>query len=1106
MPRQILATIAFVTAFAAPAAAQVDPLLFLKRSAPNVLLMVDTGNRMQRDAPSDPANPIATSSYYDPYIYTRSGAIGETTLGVTAANTTGRYRRKYVNMALQSAGNPDKYTVSTISVVTDTNYSPDAAAATLGYAKFEAPTRLSVARAALYQAVVENQAVARFGLYKMRQSNPLVATQGNSGPVVDTDTAQNVNGTTEVSGGKWNVSRPSVTAANGSNGATLSGGAALVKPDDNANATVLAKLAIDARTAGGLLAAGQDDANTIDEPVQYMIDDLKSEALRLSLADVLQNQCRNTVAVLITGGGEGTTASGRDPVGSATSFLTALLGRRIPIIVIAIAPPSADVAQLRSIASGSGGQYFEITKANIDAALRMHAYSSPVPGTVIVPEMVRAINIGIQTAFQDFTDINTKPFWAGPWRGWRGYFGSPVIQSSEFQVTSPIIGTTNLENAMDIDGAALPNTVIYDKANNKIPQRSNIMVTSGFVLPGFDGILRAFRVYKPVTDSTQVSGYKFTADGTRLWIAATPADPAERNLYTATADGTMVAFTSANAATLAPLMNLSVDDAAVVIDAVRSQPLGAVIDSTPAIMNPPSLDPPPDDSYPGFAVANKDRRSMVWVGTNRGILAGLDARTGVEVWGFVPLNLLPKLKTIVDGEPVGRFDYFADGSPKVADVKIDGEWKTYMIVGEGPGGTFYQAFDVTLDGMAERVDPASDSVSSVLSYFSDPSRIRLAWAFPRYSVFDAACSWQAGGCAAVPAPGTSASGVFGSGVYGGLGASATAVEKTVGQTWSDPAVGQVVNNDSSYTVLIGSGFLPYSTQQQANRDGAVAGTTFYLLNAKTGTVFDSRSVGSDGANETVDDCRTLSGGCKQIKNALQSDPVATGPSDSRFITKAYVGDLDGNLWRFDIGLDTASNPKINGNVKLYAAGSDQPIFSSMATVNVGGANQYVFYGTGSDLLPTTDKNTTYHLLGVLDNGSSGSKTMDRPLTKTASGTTVTVDEKVTAFPAVAGDIVFFTTTTFKPSSPCSTPDANLYAFTFIGGAAYDNSGDNAVSNKDTPLVKTIAGQRATAPFIVDQHLAFGTSDGNLELFGDQNDFNNGIGQAGVRILSWRQVR
>jgi hypothetical protein len=40
---------------------------------------------------------------------------------------------------------------------------------------------------------------------------------------------------------------------------------------------------------------------------------------------------------------------------------------------------------------------------------------------------------------------------------------------------------------------------------------------------------------------------------------------------------------------------------------------------------------------------------------------------------------------------------------------------------------------------------------------------------------------------------------------------------------------------------------------------------------------------------------------------------------------------------------------------------------------------------------------------------------------------------------------------------------------------------------------------------VDQHLAFGAGT-KIEMFGDQNDYNNGVGHVGVRILSWRDLR
>ena len=275
------------------------------------------------------------------------------------------------------------------------------------------------------------------------------------------------------------------------------------------------------------------------------------------------------------------------------------------------------------------------------------------------------------------------------------------------------------------------------------------------------------------------------------------------------------------------------------------------------------------------------------------------------------------------------------------------------------------------------------------------------------------------------------------------------------------------------------------------------------LDARTGEVLASRNVGSDGVAETADDC-VVAGDCTRLKNALQADPVATGPADSRFITKAYAGDLDGRIWRFDIGLN-AGAMTMSAPTKLYDSGG-KPLASSMATVNVGGANQYLFQGTGSDLLPTAGASVTHQLAVVLDNGATGATTATVSLEKVDGAG---VDEKVSGFPAVAGDIVFFTTTSFSPATPCTVPSANLYAFTFIGGPAYDTNGDGRLTTRgagaDTPKVKTVSGGRASAPFVADQRLVF-AAGGKVELFGDPQDFNNGVGQAGVRILSWRDVR
>ena len=805
-----------------------------------------------------------------------------------------------------------------------------------------------------------------------------------------------------------------------------------------------------------------------DATIADLLSAARVEANRLMAND---GGCTRAIVILITGGG----------------VAVPTLVSAVPIDVIVIAPDSSttDMAGLSRIASGSGGLFTEIAQPQIDAALASpNLYPSPLVGAVLVPELVAAFNTAAQ----------------------RGLAG-------EAQIGSPVIGTVNLDHAKNINGASLANTVVTDGAGAVIPQRSNVMLTTALVLPGARASLKAFRQYMPIVDASQRSGYRFVADGTPLWLARTPADPATRNLFTAKPDGTIIPFSTADApsgnlAVLAGLMNLSVPDALLVITAVRAAPLGAIVDSTPAIMSPPSLDPPPDEDYPAFAAANSNRRNLIFVGANAGVLECMDARLGVEVWGFVPMNLLPKLKRIRLGQGLTQFQYFVDGSAKIADVKIDGTWRTHLIVGEGAGGAYYQSLDITMAGIATvaHIAPDSDDIASLLAYFADAGRIRFNWAFPRYSSFDpAATVWDGNLDAFVQA--------------GDLKSSASAVEKSVGQTWSDPAVGQIVSGAGPFTVLVGSGFLPFTTQQQANRGGTVAGTTFYAISAKDGTVYDSKDIGSDGQHETVDDCGDrahLNAGekthqakkkklfaCNTIKNALPAGPAAVGSPGSRFISRAYIGDLDGRVWRFDIGLDATTHlPRLTPATRLYDTGRDQPIFGSMATVSAGAA-QYIFFGTGSDRLPSVDATTTYRLIGLLDNGTAtATRTFSQTLAKTSGKQ---ADEKVSASPAAAGDSVFFTTTTVKPANACVAQDANLYAFTFAGGAAYDSTGDNKVDQHDSVLVKTIAGDRATAPVVADQHLILGTAS-KVALFGDPSAFNSGVGQAGVRVLSWREVR
>jgi hypothetical protein len=1045
-----------------PAFAQLDPLLFLKTSAsssaalstsaslqPNIILAVDTSQRMQFDA---------DGAYYDPGTYTRTLLPHELALGLLVTDPSTSYRRKYNSFTYQSAA--DKYRTSRIEATGN---------AAGGYATFYERTRLALTRRSLVRAITDNLVTARFALVKTRQTVPVLPAAGNDSSVLSDDTAQQV--TTEILLSNWKVTRTTVLA---SNSTTASSGLLTSATASGANATILSTLNKDLGTAGALLPAGTDAAGVVDSPVGLLLDDARAHASTLVSADAAAGGCRNTIVVLVVGGGEGT-ISPQNLSAKAATFLN-VGGRRVPIYVVALFPQASEVAALQAIATQSGGQYFEVTKTMVDATTA----GSPVP------ELVRGVNTAVQHAVVPSTTFNTAPSVALPF----GPYG-------EWQVTSPIVGTVNLRGATKLDASdnpvALPDSETYIFNNTaEIPQRSNVLVTSGFTLPGFEGKLRAFRVYKPVADTTKASGYRFTQDGSRLWVSSVPA-AGSRNIFTVLpGSSTMVSFDVSQVNALDDYLGVS--DPSTLIDWVRNQPLGAIVGSTPAFLDPPSLDPPPDTDYPGFREDNQDRRSLIFVGGNDGMLHALDARSGVEVWAFIPFNLLPKLRALRSGQPLDNFNSFVDSSPKISDVKVGGQWRTYLFFGQGPGGTFYNTLDVTLDGIDSVVAEDSSSTSSLLTYFAATDRITWKWSFPRNSMFDPALS-----------------------TYGELSPSASAAEQSIGETWSDPAIGQVASETGPWVMVVGSGHLKYSVQSTFRTGTTRSGTTFYVLDIATGNILGTpRDVGSDGVAETLDNCRTA-GDCRRMKNALQMDPVATGPSDSRFITKVYIGDLDGKIWKFALSL-VSGTVNVSTPTQLYAAGATYPLFSSMATVAVGGTNQYIFVGTGSDLLPTDGVNQAYSLLVILDNGSTGTKTAEI-LLETTDGTGN--DEKVTAFPSVAGDIVFFTTTSYAPTAPCTPYGANLYAFTFIGGPAYDTNNDGSLStgssggggkkggggstSGDSTKVFSAAGVRATAPFVVDQHLMF-SAGGMLQSFGDPNDYNNGVGQAGVRILSWRLVR
>ena len=121
------------------------------------------------------------------------------------------------------------------------------------------------------------------------------------------------------------------------------------------------------------------------------------------------------------------------------------------------------------------------------------------------------------------------------------------------------------------------------------------------------------------------------------------------------------------------------------------------------------------NNYQGFINSHQNRRSVVYAGSNSGLLHAFNAETGQEEWAFLPPVLIGKLPTLINSALDGRVGgdkggsnaiFGVDGSPVVHDVFIKGlepdgtistteDWHTILFVPFGRGGSGFTVLDVT---------------------------------------------------------------------------------------------------------------------------------------------------------------------------------------------------------------------------------------------------------------------------------------------------------------------------------------------------------------------------------------------------------------------------
>lgn len=379
----------------------------------------------------------------------------------------------------------------------------------------------------------------------------------------------------------------------------------------------------------------------------------------------------------------------------------------------------------------------------------------------------------------------------------------------------------------------------------------------------------------------------------------------------------------------------------------RESVLGDIVNSGPRSVGRPQgirrdrAPFPLDQLYSSFVEANENRRRVVYVGANDGMLHAFDAGfedrtpiengTGNELFAFVPNKLIDSTQRFNNdldqlASLVYSHRFFVDLTPTVEDVFIrpngNGakEWRTLLVGGLRGGGKGYFALDIT--------DPEFIAASETNGAQS------VLWEFT-----DADDSYP-----------VDLNGVPEGGAVGALTDRAGLPITDLGYTYSEARIA-ITNVDSTgapsrkkWAVIFGNGY--NSTAGIAKLfvlfvDDGVNGWQngdFVKVNTGNGTI------GTNPSNPALDDPTA------GIPNGL-GQPTLIDTNLDGVVDVAYAGDLQGHLYRFEIGDSDPSNWQA---VKLFTAtfngstATRQPITTApVVTKHPTQEGFIVTFGTGS---------------------------------------------------------------------------------------------------------------------------------------------------------------
>jgi len=445
------------------------------------------------------------------------------------------------------------------------------------------------------------------------------------------------------------------------------------------------------------------------------------------------------------------------------------------------------------------------------------------------------------------------------------------------------------------------------------------------------------------------------------------------------------------------------------------------------------------------ATSSAGIETVVYVTTNDGYLHAIDAtanangtdatNSGAELWSFIPQEVLPDLRLLYANADSSTKHYGLDGPVRILKYDING------------------------DGV---VDPAAGD--RVLLYFTTGRNTGVS----RYYAMDVT---------------DKNSPQF-------LWSISSAQLWGLGEAWSSPTVARVTvggatQNGQHLVLIFGGGYDSVEDNYSfVNADSV--GNHLYMVDAKSGALLWSAG---------KDNLYPYSFQNSRMTHAISSPVTVLDVNNDGFADRMYVGDMAGQVWRFDITNGNAASSLVAGGV-IASLGTKEDTTHTMANtrrfyaapdvalIQPVGARAFMNVAIGSgyrghplntevsdrlysvrDYNPytplTQDQFNKLHL--ILDSELADiTSTLTPTIADGAYGWKLQLNqssgEKVVTSARTLNDVVYFTsyspgTTATSSSDPCSTARTSgtnrVYAVSvFTGAPIKDRNDDGSISVAD----------------------------------------------------------